>query len=414
MTDPASPASSSPSPTRTSATTGSARRRWSPSASTRAAAIMREAVNSEDAPSAERGWLDWLADCGIPAITGVDTRALVRHIRDAGAMRGGLFPAATPRREARELIAAEPSMAGRDLAREVTPPSAIDLEPTAAPGRPARSRRSTPASRARSSANLRARGARVELHPCTVSADELLAERPRRVLPGQRPGRPGGAGLHRRHRARAGRASGRCSGICLGHQLLCRAVGPGDVQAALRPPRRQPPGQGPAAGHDRDHLPEPRLRGAGPGRRSAPSTPASRALGDRLRRRRADPRQPLRPHGRGPRLLDVPGGTVQYHPEAGPGPARRLYLFDRFLRRSRAVMPRRDDIQQDPDPRLGADRHRPGRRVRLLGRAGLQGPARGGLRGRPRQLQPGHDHDRPGVRRRDLRRAAAARAGGRR
>ena len=52
---------------------------------------MREACNSEDAPSAERGWLDWLTDCGIHAITGIDTRALVRHIRDAGAMRGGVF-----------------------------------------------------------------------------------------------------------------------------------------------------------------------------------------------------------------------------------------------------------------------------------------------------------------------------------
>ena len=61
-------------------------------------AIMREAVNYEDAPGAERGWLDWLTDCGVPAITGVDTRALVRHIRDAGAMRGGISPAASPRR----------------------------------------------------------------------------------------------------------------------------------------------------------------------------------------------------------------------------------------------------------------------------------------------------------------------------
>ena len=32
-------------------------------------------------------------------------------------------------------------------------------------------------------------------------------------------------------------------------------------------------------------------------------------------------------------LLDVPGGTVQYHPEAGPGPHDSLYLFDRFLER---------------------------------------------------------------------------------
>src|SRR5947209_2885946 len=57
------------------------------------AVIMREAVNREDAPKAEGGWVTWLEDCGIPAITGVDTRALVRHIRDKGAMRGGVFAA---------------------------------------------------------------------------------------------------------------------------------------------------------------------------------------------------------------------------------------------------------------------------------------------------------------------------------
>ncbi len=59
------------------------------------AAIMREACNREDAPEAERGWLDWLCDCDVPAISGVDTRALVRHIREAGAMRGGIFPRAS-------------------------------------------------------------------------------------------------------------------------------------------------------------------------------------------------------------------------------------------------------------------------------------------------------------------------------
>ena len=41
------------------------------------AAIMREACNREDAPTAERGWLDWLIDCGVQAISGVDTRSLV-------------------------------------------------------------------------------------------------------------------------------------------------------------------------------------------------------------------------------------------------------------------------------------------------------------------------------------------------
>jgi carbamoyl-phosphate synthase small subunit len=55
------------------------------------AVIMREGVDREDATHAEGGWLTWLTDCGVPALSGVDTRALVRHIRDKGAMRGGIF-----------------------------------------------------------------------------------------------------------------------------------------------------------------------------------------------------------------------------------------------------------------------------------------------------------------------------------
>ena len=97
------------------------------------AVIMREAKNGEDAADAEGGWLDWLADCGVPAITGVDTRTLVRHIRDRGAMRGGIFAAETGEAEARERIAAEPSMAGADFAR------------TRQPGRAGRVRRRRPA-----------------------------------------------------------------------------------------------------------------------------------------------------------------------------------------------------------------------------------------------------------------------------
>src|SRR3712207_8659388 len=46
--------------------------------------IMRAAVDRADAPGAERGWLDWLAQQGVPAITGADNSALVRHIREIG------------------------------------------------------------------------------------------------------------------------------------------------------------------------------------------------------------------------------------------------------------------------------------------------------------------------------------------
>ncbi len=60
------------------------------------AAIMRAAVDRDDAAGATQGWLSWLASQAIPAITDVDTRALVHHIRDRGAMRGGVFPVACP------------------------------------------------------------------------------------------------------------------------------------------------------------------------------------------------------------------------------------------------------------------------------------------------------------------------------
>ena len=114
--------------------------------------------------------------------------------------------------------------------------------------------------------------------------------------------------------------------------------------------------------------------------------------------------------------------SVQYHPEASPGPARRGLLLRALPRDGAAQQARRSgDRRRDRAGRLsvpkrtdihtilvigsGPDRDRPGLRVRLLGHAGLQGAARGGLPRRPGQLEPGDDHDRPGDRRPHLRRA---------
>jgi carbamoyl-phosphate synthase small subunit len=152
------------------------------------AAIMRAAVNREDAPGAERGWLDWLRDCGVPGITGVDTRSLVRHIRDAGAMAGGVFPGSMSEAQARELIAAEPPMAGRDLACEVTPQRPIVLGPLAGDGpRIAMIDTGVKDSIVR---NLRLRGATVELHPCASTAEQLLASDPDAFFLANGPGDP--------------------------------------------------------------------------------------------------------------------------------------------------------------------------------------------------------------------------------
>ena len=137
------------------------------------AVIMREGVDREDAAHAEGGWLTWLADCGIPALTGVDTRALVRHIRDKGAMRGGVFPAGLREADAMEHVMAEPPMDGRDLALEVSRRERLVLDPLAGEGSGPRVAAIDTGIKDSIVRNLRERGVRLELHPCTVSAGDL-------------------------------------------------------------------------------------------------------------------------------------------------------------------------------------------------------------------------------------------------
>jgi carbamoyl-phosphate synthase small subunit len=296
------------------------------------AAIMRDARNSEDAPSAERGWLDWLADCGVQAISGIDTRALVRHIRSAGAMRGGVFGGSISEQQARELIDAEPPMAGQDLARVVTP--------------------ETPSSHGRGDGPLIAvidtgikasmvrelteRGARVELHPCTSSAEELLASDPDAVFLANGPGDPAALSyIVETVRGIVGRKP--VWGICLGHQLLCRAVGletfklPFGHRGANHPVRDLATGSVEITSQNHGFA----ALGPGGGRTIDTDEPVrwetdfgAAALSHvNLYDRTVE----------GLELLDVPGGTVQYHPEAGPGPHDSLYLFDRFLQRIEAA-----------------------------------------------------------------------------
>ena len=279
--------------------------------------VMRDAKNREDVASAEGGWLDWLSDCGIPGISGVDTRALVRHIRDSGAMRGGIFPAELAEAEARERIEAEPSMDGADLARTVTPPEPIRFE-----GDGPHVVGIDTGVKLNIVRQLRERGCRLTLLPCTHSAEQVLAEDPDLVFLANGPGDPAALDyVVDTVRELVGVRP--VFGICLGHQLLCRAVGLRDLQAPLRPPRRQPPGQGPGDGADRHHLPEPRLRGPGPRRRAADRGRRAGPLGDRLRRRRALPPQPLRPHRRGPGAEGRPRRHGPVPPRGGPRPARR-------------------------------------------------------------------------------------------
>jgi carbamoyl-phosphate synthase small subunit len=289
------------------------------------AVIMREGIDREDASHAEGGWLTWLADCGIPALSGVDTRALVRHIRDKGAMRGGIFGAHVPDTEARERVMAEPSMTGADFAREVTPAEPLMLE-----GNGPRVIAIDTGIKTSIVRNLRERGVHLELHPCTITAGELLARKPDAVFLANGPGDPAALGhVVATVRELIGRKP--VWGICLGHQLLCQAVG---LQTYKLPFGHR------GANHPVKDLRTGRIEITSQNHGFAVRAPdgGGRVETDEPVRWETDFGVAALTHVNlydrtveGLQLLDVNSATVQYHPEAGPGPNDALYQFDRFL-----------------------------------------------------------------------------------
>jgi carbamoyl-phosphate synthase small subunit len=293
------------------------------------AAIMREACDREDAAGAEGGWLGWLADCGVPAISGVDTRALVIHIRERGAMRGGVFPDAMPEANARELIVEEPSMAGQDLAVQVTPRAVSHHGESGGGPHIAVLDTGVKLSIVR---ELLRRGARVTCHPCTSTSAELLAADPDAVFLSNGPGDPAALD-YVVQTARELIGVKPVWGICLGHQLLCRAVGldtfklPFGHHGSNHPVKDLQTGRVAITSQNHGFA----ALGPGGARTIEADEPvrwqtdfgAARLSQVNLYDRTVE----------GLELLEVPGGTVQYHPEAGPGPHDSLYLFDRFLER---------------------------------------------------------------------------------
>ena len=183
---------------------------------------------------------------------------------------------------------------------------------------------------------LLARGACVTLHPCTTTAAELLAEDPDAVFLANGPGDPAALDyVVDTVRKLVGHRP--VWGICLGHQLLCRALG---LQTFKLP-----------FGHRGANHPVKDLQ---TGRVEITSQNHGFAVLGPSGSRTIDSSRPVRWHTdfgaaqlshvnlydrtvEGFELLDVAGGAVQYHPEAGPGPHDSLYLFDRFLERIAAA-----------------------------------------------------------------------------
>jgi carbamoyl-phosphate synthase small subunit len=261
---------------------------------------------------------------GIPAIAGVDTRALARRLRTQGSLRGIVTaPGETDPAAAVARARSLPRWEDQDFVETVSPAAPFEVGDAAAePGAPlvAIVDFGLKANIVRS---LRRRGVRVRVMPHTAAAADVLAPDVAGVVLSPGPGDParlaGPVAL-----ARALVADGRpLLGICLGHQLVGRAAG-----AETRRLR---------FGHHGANHP---VRDTGSGTvqvtaqnhevtvDAATLPPASGFVVSQLNLNDGSVE--------GLRHRTLPIETVQYHPEGAPGPLDALAVFDRFVAAARA------------------------------------------------------------------------------
>ncbi|MCO5315532.1 MAG: glutamine-hydrolyzing carbamoyl-phosphate synthase small subunit [Solirubrobacterales bacterium] len=287
--------------------------------------IMRDGVNYSDQATAEGGWLDWLEEAGVWAIDGIDTRGLVRHIRDRGAMRGGIFPADLTPDEARSAIEAEASMTGRDLTGEVTPERPVMIEGSGIHVVALDTGIKNSIIR-----RFRNRDCRITLLPCTTDAEGVLAHDPDLIFLANGPGDPA-ATTQVTETAVALLGRKPIAGICFGHQLLSRAIG----LETFKLPFGHRGGNHPVKDLEGDLI---EITSQNHGF-SVVAPDGSRTVGsDRPLVWESEYGEAAITHVNlydntieGLRLPEAKAISVQYHPEAGPGPRDSIHMFDRFL-----------------------------------------------------------------------------------
>lgn len=289
------------------------------------AVLMREAINYEDAAEAECGWLDWLGNRGVPALTGLDTRALVLHIRERGAMRAGVFGAQTPEAEALEAVRDERPMDGADLVAAVSPDEATEL-----PGDGPHVVALDTGIKLSIIRELRKRGCRVTLVPAKNSPAAVMGLDPDLAFLANGPGDPAALGyIVETIRALIDRVP--IVGICLGHQLLSRALGLETFKLRFGHRGANHPVKDLRTGRIEITAQNHGFAVRGPGGEQAIAD--DQAVRWKTRYGNAELSH-LNLYDRtveGLVLDDARAATVQYHPEAGPGPHDARHLFDRFV-----------------------------------------------------------------------------------
>ena len=271
--------------------------------------IVREMARRHSNQRAEDSLEAMLRRFGISGIAGIDTRRLTRVLRDTGAMPGAFGTA--DEAALRAAAAAEPGTDGIDLVAEVTTPEAYTVSGTGDSAR-----RIVAFDFGIKTTILRhlSRLGRVDVVPASTSAADVLAHRPDGVFLSNGPGDP----------AMVGYASDTISqllgevpifGICLGHQLLGRALGgrtyklPFGHHGGNHPVRHESTGHVEITSQNHNFCVDPQsLQGA--------VEVTHLNLNDFT--------------NEGMRVLRAPAFSVQYHPEAGPGPHDSRYLFGMF------------------------------------------------------------------------------------
>ncbi|HET7407717.1 MAG TPA: glutamine-hydrolyzing carbamoyl-phosphate synthase small subunit [Mycobacteriales bacterium] len=259
-----------------------------------------------------------LAAQGVVGISGVDTRALTRHLRERGAMRVGVSSVETDPDALAARVLASPTMEGSDLAREVTTPQPYVVD--ASGGRRYRVAAIDLGIKASTPRYLSQAGCEVHVLPATATADDILAVEPDGVFFSNGPGDPATADYA--VEAMTG-VLGRkpVFGICFGNQILGRALGLGTYKLKYghrgvnQPVQDRLTGQVHVTSHNHGFAVDAPLEGR-------VDTPYGAAevthvdLNDDV--------------VEGLQCLEIPAFSVQYHPEAAPGPHDATGLFERF------------------------------------------------------------------------------------
>ncbi len=323
--------------------------------------VVRDPARRPSSWRARRSLDEELDKYGIVGISGIDTRALTKHLRDRGAMRAGISSVERDVAGVLERVRSSPTMLGADLAREVSPAEAYTV---AAVG-PVRCRVVAVdlGMKAMIPRLMAERGIEAEVVPATTSAADILARSPDGVFVSNGPGDPAASDYLVSAVRGLLNAGLPVFGICLGHQILARALGFSTCKLMYGhrglnlPVLDAATGKVEVTAHNHGFAvtwPAPEEGHRVPGFLEHDALP-----------RQADPRRDLfriigagfgtveTMFGRvaashiclndgvieGMRCLDRPAFSVQYHPEAAAGPHDAAHLFDRFADLMGSVRP---------------------------------------------------------------------------